>query len=207
MDLADEHNITDLAMRRWATAKNPRLAKIMPLLIKHLHAFARQSPRCQRSWRGWYDWLDASHGEFGDRRPGAVRRAPYRYAPHTGKDLENCRGGKSMIANAFEYTAPKTLDEALHLIAEGAKPLGGGVTVKLKTSNGSAPVVPAGKRIRARAIWPFGTRVKRWRISADGAPTATVRVTSVVPSRYWAPESTSTSWPGSSLRLVRRVGW
>src|SRR6476646_11030689 len=32
-----------------------------------------------------------------------------------------------MIAQAFEYTAPKTLDEALGLLAEGAKPLAGGM--------------------------------------------------------------------------------
>ena len=43
---------------------------------------------------------------------------------------------------------------------------------------------------RAIAIWPLSTRVKRSRISSPGAPTATVRVMSVVPSGYWAPEST-----------------
>jgi carbon-monoxide dehydrogenase medium subunit len=34
-----------------------------------------------------------------------------------------------MIAQAFEYTAPKTLDEALELLAEGAKPLSGGMSL------------------------------------------------------------------------------
>src|SRR6476620_8621460 len=34
-----------------------------------------------------------------------------------------------MIAQAFEYTAPKTLDEALGLLAEGAKPLAGGMSL------------------------------------------------------------------------------
>ena len=47
-----------------------------------------------------------------------------------------------------------------------------------------------GKRAVASAMWPFSTRVKRSRISAVGGPIATVRVMSVVPSRYWAPEST-----------------
>ena len=37
-------------------------------------------------------------------------------------------------------------------------------------------------------MWPFNTRVKRSRISGSGVPIATVRVTSVVPSRYCAPE-------------------
>lgn len=34
-----------------------------------------------------------------------------------------------MIAQSFEYTAPKTLDEALELLAEGAKPLSGGMSL------------------------------------------------------------------------------
>src|ERR1700740_513706 len=34
-----------------------------------------------------------------------------------------------MIAQQFEYTAPKTLDEALHLLAAGAKPLAGGMSL------------------------------------------------------------------------------
>src|SRR6266852_3030746 len=34
-----------------------------------------------------------------------------------------------MIAQKFEYTAPKTLDEALHLLAGGAKPLAGGMSL------------------------------------------------------------------------------
>src|SRR6266704_226713 len=34
-----------------------------------------------------------------------------------------------MIAQKFEYTAPKTLDEALHLLAAGARPLAGGMSL------------------------------------------------------------------------------
>ena len=34
-----------------------------------------------------------------------------------------------MIPQAFEYSAPKTLDEALGLLAEGAKPLAGGMSL------------------------------------------------------------------------------
>jgi carbon-monoxide dehydrogenase medium subunit len=34
-----------------------------------------------------------------------------------------------MIPQTFEYTAPKTLDEALKLLAEGAKPLSGGMSL------------------------------------------------------------------------------
>ena len=34
-----------------------------------------------------------------------------------------------MIAQKFEYTAPESLDEALHLLASGAKPLAGGMSL------------------------------------------------------------------------------
>src|SRR5947209_4203417 len=34
-----------------------------------------------------------------------------------------------MIANSFEYTAPRSLDEALTLVASGAKPLSGGMSL------------------------------------------------------------------------------
>ena len=64
------------------------------------------------------------------------------------------------------------------------------------------PRVPAGKRAVAMAIWPFNTSVKRVRISSVGSPIATVRVMSVVPSRYCAPLSMRKSSPARSLRFV-----
>ena len=51
------------------------------------------------------------------------------------------------------------------------------------------PRVPTGKRIVDMAIMPFRTRVNLRRRSASTEPMATVRVMSVVPSRYCAPES------------------
>ena len=54
------------------------------------------------------------------------------------------------------------------------------------------------------ATWPFSTRVKRSRISAVGSPTATVRVTSVVPSSYCAPESIRNNSPDLMARFVLR---
>ena len=48
-----------------------------------------------------------------------------------------------MIPQTFEYTAPKTLDEALGLLAEGAKPLAGGMSL-----------IPMMKlRLARRSIW------------------------------------------------------
>ena len=41
MQLVTEDNITDLAVERWATARDPRLAEVMTALVRHLHDFAR----------------------------------------------------------------------------------------------------------------------------------------------------------------------
>ncbi|MGZ3272119.1 MAG: dioxygenase family protein [Caulobacteraceae bacterium] len=68
MDLVDENTITDIAMRRWATAKNPRLAKIMPALIKHLHAFAREVELTPEEWMAGIQWLTAVGQISDDKR-------------------------------------------------------------------------------------------------------------------------------------------
>lgn len=68
MDLVNENTITDIAMRRWATAKNPRLAKIMPALIKHLHAFAREVELTPEEWIAGIQWLTAVGQISDDKR-------------------------------------------------------------------------------------------------------------------------------------------
>jgi hydroxyquinol 1,2-dioxygenase len=67
VDLVDENTITEIAMRRWGTAKNPRLAKIMPLLIKHLHAFAREAQLTPEEWIAGIQWLTAV-GQISDEK-------------------------------------------------------------------------------------------------------------------------------------------
>ena len=62
-------------------------------------------------------------------------------------------------------------------------------------------MVPFGNTRREMPIMPLSTRVKRSCISADGAPTMTVRVMSVVPSRYCPPESMRKISFRPSLRL------
>ena len=53
----------------------------------------------------------------------------------------------------------------------------------------------------ASAMWPFITRVKSCFSCAVGVPMAIVRVMSVVPVRYCAPESMSSSPWGSTVEL------
>src|SRR5439155_7853713 len=56
-------------------------------------------------------------------------REASRYADDAGNHLEADCTEQVMIPQAFDYTAPKSLDEALGLLAKGAKPLAGGMSL------------------------------------------------------------------------------
>ena len=76
---------------------------------------------------------------------------------------------------------------------------------RARKGSSCAPLVPSGNTARAIAIWPLSTRVKRSRISSVGVADATVRVMSVVPSSYCAPESIRNISSGAIAALVLRV--
>ena len=59
MQLVTEDNITDLAVERWATAKDPRLAELMTALVRHLHDFAREVRLTEAEWMAAMQWLTA----------------------------------------------------------------------------------------------------------------------------------------------------
>ncbi|TQN42688.1 hydroxyquinol 1,2-dioxygenase [Blastococcus colisei] len=60
MQLVTEDNITDLAVERWATAKDPRLAELMTALVRHLHDFAREVRLTEAEWMAAVQWLTAT---------------------------------------------------------------------------------------------------------------------------------------------------
>ena len=60
MQLVTEDNITDLAVERWATAKDPRLAELMTALVRHLHDFAREVRLTEAEWMAAMQWLTAA---------------------------------------------------------------------------------------------------------------------------------------------------
>ena len=72
MDFVNEDNITEIAMRRWASANNPRLAKIMPALVKHLHAFAKEVELTQDEWMAGIQWITAVGQISDDKRMEAI---------------------------------------------------------------------------------------------------------------------------------------
>jgi hydroxyquinol 1,2-dioxygenase len=67
VQLVTEENITDLAVERWATAKDPRLAELMTGLVRHLHDFAREVRLTEAEWMAAMQWLTAA-GRISDAK-------------------------------------------------------------------------------------------------------------------------------------------
>jgi len=67
MSFTTEQEITAQAMQRWSTAHDPRLARIMPLLVKHLHAFAREARPSMDEWMAGIEFLTAT-GQISDEK-------------------------------------------------------------------------------------------------------------------------------------------
>lgn len=57
MAFVTEDNITELAVRRWGTAHEPRTAELMAALVRHLHEFAREVNLTEDEWAAAIDWL------------------------------------------------------------------------------------------------------------------------------------------------------
>ncbi len=58
MQLVTEDNITDLAVERWGTARDPRTAELMTALVRHLHDFAREVRLTEAEWMAAIQWLN-----------------------------------------------------------------------------------------------------------------------------------------------------
>jgi hydroxyquinol 1,2-dioxygenase len=68
MQLVTEENITDLAVERWSTGDNPRLAQVMSALVRHLHELAREVELTEEEWMAAIQWLTASGQISDDKR-------------------------------------------------------------------------------------------------------------------------------------------
>lgn len=68
MQLVTEDNITDLAVSRWATARDPRLAEIMSAFVRHLHDFAREVRLTEAEWLAAIEWLTRTGQLCDDKR-------------------------------------------------------------------------------------------------------------------------------------------
>lgn len=68
MGFASEQNLSELAMKRWATAHSPRLAELMTALVRHLHAYAREVRLTEAEWAAAVEWLTAVGRISDDKR-------------------------------------------------------------------------------------------------------------------------------------------
>jgi hydroxyquinol 1,2-dioxygenase len=67
VQLVTEENITGLAVERWATARDPRLAEVMTALVRHLHDFAREVRLTEAEWMAAVRWLTRT-GQISDEK-------------------------------------------------------------------------------------------------------------------------------------------
>jgi hydroxyquinol 1,2-dioxygenase len=67
VQLVTEDNITALAVDRWATAADPRLAELMTALVRHLHDFAREVRLTEAEWMAAVRWLTRT-GQISDEK-------------------------------------------------------------------------------------------------------------------------------------------
>lgn len=65
--LATEENLTDLALERWGTARDPRTAEVLTSLVRHLHAFARDVRLTEDEWMAGLQWLTRT-GQLSDEK-------------------------------------------------------------------------------------------------------------------------------------------
>ena len=72
MAFVNEDNITDLAIKRWATARSPRLAELMTALVRHIHDFAREVELTDQEWMTAIEWLTATGKISDDKRQEVI---------------------------------------------------------------------------------------------------------------------------------------
>ncbi|WP_150237620.1 dioxygenase family protein [Nocardiopsis quinghaiensis] len=68
MAFVTEENLTDLAVERWGSAHDPRTARLMTALVRHLHAFAREVELTEDEWAAAVEWLTATGQACDDKR-------------------------------------------------------------------------------------------------------------------------------------------
>jgi hydroxyquinol 1,2-dioxygenase len=67
VQLVTEDNITELAVERWSTARDPRTAEVMTALVRHLHDFARDVRLTEAEWMTAMRWLTRA-GQISDEK-------------------------------------------------------------------------------------------------------------------------------------------
>lgn len=72
MAFATEDTITNIAVERWNTAYEPRLRELMTSLVRHLHAFARETALTQQEWLAGIEYVTALGRSSDDKRQEVI---------------------------------------------------------------------------------------------------------------------------------------
>lgn len=68
MQPVTEDDITELAVRRWGTAHDPRTAEVLTALVRHLHDLAREVRLTEAEWMAAIRWLTRTGKISDDKR-------------------------------------------------------------------------------------------------------------------------------------------
>lgn len=68
MAFVTEENLTELAADRWGSAHDPRTARLLTALVRHLHSFAREVDLTEAEWMTAIEWLTATGRVCDDKR-------------------------------------------------------------------------------------------------------------------------------------------
>ena len=68
MQAVTEDNITALALQRWGTAHDTRMAELVTALVRHLHDFAREVRLTEAEWMTAMQWLTRTGQISDDKR-------------------------------------------------------------------------------------------------------------------------------------------
>ncbi|MFS4091056.1 dioxygenase [Streptomyces sp. AF1A] len=152
----DEDNITDLAVRRWATAHSPRTAELMTALVRHLHDFAREVRLTEDEWMAAIEWLTATGKVCDDKRQEFI--------------LASDVLGLSMLVvqlnNRFSPQAtPATVLGPFHIDGSPAAPYG----FDMSEGIAGTPLFLTGKVTDIAGKPVPGAVIDAWQADADGA--------------------------------------
>ncbi|MGW1674907.1 dioxygenase [Streptomyces sp. NPDC002324] len=85
-----EDNLSDLAVKRWATAHSPRLAELMTALVRHIHAYARAVRLTEEEWAAAVEWLTSTGRISDDKRQEFILASAYGSASSSRAPSSRC---------------------------------------------------------------------------------------------------------------------
>jgi hydroxyquinol 1,2-dioxygenase len=151
----DEFTVTDAVLKRLTEAKNPRTRQISEALVRHLHAFVRETEPTQSEWGTAIDFLTRAGQMCDDKRQEFI--------------LLSDTLGVSMLVDAINHRAPEQATETTVLgpfFVQGAPEHASGVDISGGASGD--PLLVTGSVVDAREKPVIGATVDVWHSDDDG---------------------------------------